>query len=285
MIEFLYKNNPYKFNYQLPRTILASAQLSTLLFSNYNLSNNKEMNFLGKIVDLSIFNLDYIKWIPILILIWVISGYYYKLSGVAHFLSSFLIFQTQILVEGGEQICVIVTFLLMIICFGDQRKNLWNKDIKYTSNKFLFNFSKSAFSIIKIQVAIIYLFAASIKIKTDFWVEGSAMYYWINNPLFGANPFFRYILDPIFENHVFSSLITWGVLIIEFLLFGALFMNKRQKIYMFIGGVSLHVGIIFIMGLWSFGLIMIACLILYLEPDLRYMQEKILKRNFKIVKI
>lgn len=281
MIEFLYKYNPYKYNYQLARAFFAIAQLLTLIFSNYNLSDTKEAFILGQSINLSIYNLNYLKLIPIVILIWVVSGYYYKISSILHFLSSFIIFQIGILVEGGEQICVIMTFLLMIISFGDRRKCLWDKETRYTNNKILYYLSKSTFCVIKIQVAIIYLFAATIKIKSEFWVEGSAMYYWFNNSMFGANPFFRFILDPIFNNHIISSLITWSVLIVEFLLFAAIFMNKKQQKNMFIVGLSLHIGIILIMGLWSFSIIMIACLILYLEPNLNSFKKKFLKLNLK----
>lgn len=286
MIDFLFKYNPYKYNYQIARMLLATAQILTLIFSNYNLSSIKEAHILGKLITISTYNLNHLKWIPIIILIWVVSGYFYKLSSVLHFIASFILFQLGIFVEGGEQICVIVSFLLMIICFGDRRKCLWDKETKYTNSKILYFLSKSAFCVIKIQVAIIYLFAATIKIRSEYWVDGSAMYYWFNNAMFGANPFFRYILDPIFNNHILSPLITWSVLILEFLLFAALFMDKKQQRNMYIAGFTFHFGIILIMGLWSFGIIMIACLTLYLEPDLKYFRElfckiKLKKINFK----
>lgn len=103
MIDFLFKYNPYKYNYQIARMLIATAQMLTLIFSNYNLSDVKTVHILGKLIDISIYNLNHLKWIPIIILIWVISGYFYKLSSVLHFITSFIIFKIGIFVEGESK--------------------------------------------------------------------------------------------------------------------------------------------------------------------------------------
>jgi sporulation delaying protein B len=56
------------------------------------------------------------------------------------------------------------------------------------------------------------------------------------------------------------------VITIEFGLFVALFIPGRIRIYWLIPGVLLHAGIAVCMGLISFSLAMIGCLVLFLIP-------------------
>jgi hypothetical protein len=70
--------------------------------------------------------------------------------------------------------------------------------------------------------------------------------------------------------------LTWGVIFFEFLLFLALFINKKYYKYLLAAGLIFHFAIIVIHGLSSFFLAMAAALIFYLAP---------LGTNFKRLKL
>lgn len=67
-------------------------------------------------------------------------------------------------------------------------------------------------------------------------------------------------------NGPFVTLLTWGILVLELVLFMGLVVPKSQRKWLLIAGVSMHAGIMVLHGSVSFGLVMFAALILYLRP-------------------
>ncbi|MNZ66466.1 Sporulation-delaying protein SdpB [compost metagenome] len=83
--------------------------------------------------------------------------------------------------------------------------------------------------------------------------------------MLGLPPLFLKLVDPILT----SALVvvpTWGTLILQLCLFGALFAPKKHwKVYL-IAALALHEVIAVMLGLISFSISMSAALILYLIP-------------------
>jgi hypothetical protein len=73
-------------------------------------------------------------------------------------------------------------------------------------------------------------------------------------------------LRPALESGWSVSLITWSVLVLEVFLAMALLTSKRHWPWLLAGGLALHAGIIVAHGLVSFGVVMMAALILFLRP-------------------
>src|SRR5690606_17440206 len=120
----MFKKNPYIYNYQICRTILAVAQIIILAFTS------KEA-FLE--IDTVIFldvqnpfiaygNITYIFAYFTLLL--VISGYIPQVSSILHFILSFILMHCSSVVEGGDQIALIITAFLIPICILDRRINI-----------------------------------------------------------------------------------------------------------------------------------------------------------------
>lgn len=141
-----------------------------------------------------------------------------------------------------------------------KRKNHWNSNFKlncfYKKDYLLFsNFS------IKIQFFVIYFFASVGKFSSPEWVNGTALYYWFSDPVFGLNKTLSSTILPLLKNPFLLILLTWGVLILELLIaFSPMVGSKYYNKIMFIVGFIFHLLIGVFFGLWSFYLAMLGAL-------------------------
>jgi hypothetical protein len=71
---------------------------------------------------------------------------------------------------------------------------------------------------------------------------------------------------PLLSRGLTVTLITWGAMVLELLLFMALLMPKRVWGVLLIAAIAFHAAIAAIHGLISFSLVMTGALILYLRP-------------------
>src|SRR5690606_13118926 len=194
-----------------------------------------ENSFISKFSVFYLFGHDYqsiliSKWISIIILALVISGYFIKMSSILHWWVAFSFLNSSTIIDGGDQIASILTLFLIPICLCDNRKNHWNKKIDRES---VLNIISIFFLfLIKVQMAIIYFHAAVGKFSHSEWANGTALYYWLNHSFFGM-PEYLSFTNNFLSNSYFIILATFGVLIIEILLFLAIFSNHKYKIFIF----------------------------------------------------
>lgn len=276
-------NNPYTITYGVGRSLIALSTLSIFIFndikllfnakalevtSNSNLIFNK-CNFFGLI---GYDNLFIAQLISILILLSVISGYIPQITSIFHCWITLSFYNSAILLDGGEQIASIFSLLLLPICILDKRLNHWYKPLE--QSKISKVIGHLAFKIISFQTAFIYLNTAIEKIYlTPEWTSGTAMYYIINNQMFGFTDFMQNILRNITSSKL-VFFITWFVLISHLALSYVLFLKRKDKKHFLIAGIFLHASIAIFMGLYSFSIVMLGILVLYLLPY----------DNFKITK-
>ncbi|RAJ19878.1 sporulation-delaying protein SdpB family protein [Pedobacter cryoconitis] len=273
------------FNYRLgiARTILALSTLLTLI------ANDDEVLFKTKTINLtdsfnnkdlfqninffSLFGFDHLyvaKFIAIIILLIVISGWRPRYVCLFHFWICVSFFNSVRLVEGGDQIASILTLLLVPVLLCDDRKWHWNKakkkeDISFGNFEYLI--ANCFHIIIKLQICLLYFHAAIGKMPNQEWSNGTAVYYWFNDPIFGMSEWIRPILDPILANPIGVAMITWSSILLEVLLFMSILMSNRAKYFFLILGLTFHFFIIIIHGLISFFFAMSAGLLLYLWID------------------
>jgi hypothetical protein len=112
---------------------------------------------------------------------------------------------------------------------------------------------------IKIQVCLAYFLAAWFKVMDDSWINGMAVYQTFQIPEY-SNAFFSML-------PVSACLVLTYATIIYQLLFPVFIWLRPAKIYLLSFGVLQHLLIAFGMGLFSFGIIMIICYILFLKYD------------------
>lgn len=272
----LFTNNPFTNVYGLARTILAIGTLITILFNDINILFDKEIfiklstlnTFLTKANLFSLLgyeNLFFSKIIAVLILMAVIIGYFPRYTGILHWWVAFSYNSLSILIDGGDQLTSVLTFLLIPITILDSRKNHWlSSNKKHSLNTNLI--ANIFILIISLQMSIVYLQAAIEKLyKLSEWISGTALYYYMNDPLFGTPDWLLKMIFPLLNSKLVFFL-SWSVIILELSLFCAFFMSKKKKLVLFYFGILFHFMIIINFGLFSFFFAMLGGLIIYLLP-------------------
>ncbi|WP_439490097.1 sporulation-delaying protein SdpB family protein [Algoriphagus sp.] len=263
--------------YGLARTLLAIGILIPLIFDSkftifplhlLEINRARGIDFLNSINIFFLFDYEYFflaKSIAILILVFVVLGITPRWTGILHWWITFSYFTATGLPEGGDQINSILTFLLIPITLLDSRSNHWFAP--ETSNRYKNYTAHLVFLIIQIQMAVIYFHAATEKIyKLDLWLDGTALYYWLNDSVFGMSEWLANLINPIINVPFILSMLTWGVFIFELILSAALFMDQNSKRKLLKYAVLFHFLIILFHGLVSFFFAMSGGLLLYLIP-------------------
>lgn len=274
-------NIPWTNVYGIARSIIAiSTALTLALNSSYTLfkpaagvSEYPQCN--GNISIFCLFPNDYIyleiiRWLCIIILLIIASGWRPRITGILHWWISYSFHISALTVDGGDQVAAVITFLLIPLTFTDPRKWHWqviNKDTLKLDEKTrytrLLAFATSW--VIRFQIAVLYLNSSVSKLQTSEWLNGTAVYYYIQHPMLGMPSILKDIFNPILTSPL-VVIPTWGTLILQFILFAAFFAPKKYWKYILIIGIFMHEIFAVMLGLISFSLIMLAVLILYLRP-------------------
>jgi antimicrobial peptide system SdpB family protein len=273
----------------LARTILALGLLSTLIFNsnevlftsglrNENLLNGINLNYLS---IYNVFNNIFIaKIVSIFILIICASGFYPRYLCLLHWWVTFSFCNSSYIIDGGDQIASITSFLIIPICLIDNRKNHFQ--VSKTQNNFYSNtITYFSFLLIQAQTVVIYLHSGIGKFKSKEWVDGTALYYWFNNSLFGMPDYLVLPLNYFFKFPIFVTYFTWSIILIELFIAFAILQSslKYKKIALFLG-VFLHFFIVLIHGLSSFYFSMASILIISLySKNNNFRWTNILKRH------
>jgi antimicrobial peptide system SdpB family protein len=299
-IKFLRKP---EFGYYLGiiRTLIASSSiliflftdLDKLFYNNIDIVVNPDFKTVkyGITTQYSLFNLleiDIAAMLCLIILLLVISGYFMKISSILHFYVAYSFFNSSALINGANQIALILTLLLIPICFFEDRKNHWSSEKSKKTNFYTAISLNFILLFARIQISYIYFQAFYKKLGLEDWVNGTALwnYFQDSSPYSVDTGLRRSILDFIIYNNKTLVLITWSILLIEFLLSLTLFIKQKNRIYLFVLGFLLHCGIAFFMGLYPFALVMISALLLLTFPlnykNLNTIYHKSIKRKLGI---
>lgn len=272
---YLNNYNPYSNVYGFARSLLALSSLLVLLFNDTTTlltftRFNITCDFVTVPTAFCVSNengipLEVVRYIFIIILAIIASGWRPRFTGIIHWYIAYSLQSTALTLDGGEQINTVLTFLLIPLTLLDGRKNHFyvlkrNPDLLYTKYiSFLFMMT------VKFQVFLIYANAAVQRLKNPEWADGTALYYFFTDPVFGLPDYQLSILEPILNSQLIIP-ITWSVTVFELFLAACIITSfKFKKIGLYLG-ILFHVGIMLTLGLITFGTVMIAALVLYLVP-------------------
>lgn len=277
--EFAINNFPYTDVLGLSRSVIALGTLLTLLTNTSSvlmqkMDTGEYLNpLINPIADINKFNFfllfgieqfDLMRYLAILLLMLVISGYFIKVTSIFHWWISISFFLSSSVIDGGDQIASILSFLLIPLCLTDERKNHWNYIKPYSKPKNIIGIV--AVNLIRLQVAIIYFHAAIGKFDIPEWRNGTAIYYWFNHSFFGMPEYLTNPMNYILSNKWIVSILTYSVLISEVVLFLCLTASKKMRKYIFPFAVLFHFLIIIYHGIFSFFFSIVGGLIIYLLP-------------------
>jgi antimicrobial peptide system SdpB family protein len=209
-------------------------------------------------------HLELARWLAVALLLVVASGYRPRWTAPLHWWITFSYLNDGTLVEGGDQLAANLTLLLLPVALLDGRRWHWSAPLPVSEARNLI--ARSALDVIRLQVCIVYLHAAIGKVPVEEWHNGTALYYWLQDPAFGASSWLQPVVRWMVMSPIGVTLLTWGVIVLELWLAAGLVMPRSAWSRVRAAGVMLHLGIALVHGLVTFGIIMIAALVLYLTP-------------------
>lgn len=210
------------------------------------------------------------RWACVAILLVVASGWRPRFTGIPHWYVTFSVASSIAIPDGGDQVSAVLTLLLIPVTIGDPRRWHWSPastaGVGGRLSGGLGAVAVVALVATRLQVVGVYFDSSVAKLGVPEWKDGSAMYYWLNNPSFGAPPWAQWLTGHLVDIPVTVAMLTWLPMFLEFSLALSLFFRWRTRRILLVLGVGFHLAIALLMGLWSFGLAMFGALILLLVP-------------------
>lgn len=263
----------------LGRTLLALNLILTLATNSPNdlFHPYKTVIFeLNRANFFHLFGFNYIKLMHVLaifLLALTASGWRPRITGIIHLWVAWSFSNATAVLDGGDQVAAIIPIYLLPICLLDKR--IWHWSNIFENLSLPIRTVGLAFNgMLRLQVAMIYFQASTAKFLVREWADGTALYYWLNDPMMGMPMWARPVFAPILQNATILTIFTFGVMIFEVLLFSGLWMNSGCRKILLPLGIAFHGSIIFFHGLGSFFLSMTAALILFLRPWHEYFHFK-----------
>jgi antimicrobial peptide system SdpB family protein len=209
-------------------------------------------------------HLDLGRMLAIAILLVVVSGWRPRITGALHLWVAMSVALNTTLTDGGDQICYALSLILFPVTLCDSRKWHWDAAIE-PSHPAMKTLASSAIVLARLQMAGLYFHAAAGKYATAEWNNGTALYYILNEPVYGAPSWQRALLRPILT-HDTGAIITWSVIVLEFVLAASFFARRKYWAPLLAMGIALHVGIAMTQGIVSFSTAMCGGLVILLRP-------------------
>ncbi|MBS2963809.1 hypothetical protein KGA66_12170 [Actinocrinis puniceicyclus] len=197
------------------------------------------------------------RTIATVVLLLVLSGYRPRWSCIPHWYVAFSIAEDVTTIDGGDHVAEIFTMLLIPICLGDERVWIWRKPV-YPVAPTWRGAAFAGYYLIRFQAAFIYLSAALSKLAHPAWRHATALRSLLDNPSYGAPALLRPLAEKVLSAPILAAPLTWGVIAIELSIAASTALPRRQRRVGLLLVILLHGAIILLMGLFSFGLIMIA---------------------------
>ncbi|MFJ8894936.1 sporulation-delaying protein SdpB family protein [Leifsonia sp. NPDC102414] len=217
---------------------------------------------------------ELMRWVSILVLLVAALGWRPRYTAIPMWWVLFSNQASLTVVDGGDQISAVLALLLVPMSLTDNRRWHWaSAESAYLDSRpYATITAHVTLVVIRVQVAYIYINACLAKLGVPEWLDGSAVYYWLRDPMFGPAGALRPLTEWLMAKPVPVAAATWGTLLLEFALGIAIFLPTRARRILLPIGVALHLGIAITMGLWSFAFTMWAALLLLLWPDGNFAQ-------------
>ncbi|MGW7548029.1 sporulation-delaying protein SdpB family protein [Streptomyces sp. NPDC054770] len=206
------------------------------------------------------------RWVMVALLLLVASGYRPRWTVLPHAWVTFSIGVSISLPDGGEAIARIVCLLIIPMGLADDRVWHWGRPVTQLhpgSRGMAF----AAFLGVRLQLAILYMQSGVSKWGVPDWLNGSAEFYILRSPLFGAAGPLKPLLLWMSDNSLVVAGMSWGAILVEIVIAVFLLSPTRWRRMAFGLDLALHIGIIVTMGLWSFALIMMGSAAIAAAPD------------------
>lgn len=263
--------------FAIARSVIAAGQISVLLFTPASalFVPVGEDQPLAR-CERAILTVSPYCWFPesaqlvnvavIVILAVVATGFMPQIAGFVHAWITFSFSQLVSLPDGGEHVAQVVSILFIFVSLSHNRLWYWKAPLPRDPNSILAAVSLGAWWAIRLQMAWVYLHSSIAKTAVGEWQDGSAVYYVVRQEMFGSSGIMRELILWSTSIGVISLMLTWGTIVIESAMAILILMPRRIPAIAWVLCLLLHLGIIFVLGLFSFGTIMIGCVLAATAP-------------------
>lgn len=200
----------------------------------------------------------------IVVMIAVVSGFIPQVTSLLHFYIALSFVATTTIPDGGDQLTVFFTAMLIPLCVTCPTFNMWSGSPRSSRTRTWLAWLSIA--MIHVQMSYLYFDSAFSKTKTAEWANGTHSCY-LNYGYFTPGPPFDYLWRILTSSPIGTAATTWIPIAIEALLFTLIFVrSKRVRLLLGMMGVLLHLSIALFLGISSFQMVMIGCLVIYTLP-------------------
>lgn len=191
------------------------------------------------------------------------SGYRPRWTCLPHWYVTVSLGVGMTVANGGEKMARIATLLLIPLCLGDDRRWQWTRPRRRLGPTWR-GAAYAAHLALRAQVLLTYADAALSKLAVPEWRGGTATYYVFHDAYYGAPGGLRRLFGSTLGAPWFVHGTTWGTIAAELVIAGSVLWGVRTRRLGVALAVALHAGIAVFLGLFSFGLVMVAALVLSL---------------------
>lgn len=206
---------------------------------------------------------DVVRWLLVLLCLPTLVGAVPGLAAPLHAYAAFTLASNTVGIEGGDYLTASVTAVLALVCATDWRAFGWRP--RSSGIPALRHIPSQVLLVtLKVQLAYVYLEAAVVKQTHPIWADGSALWFWLQQPNFGARAEIRSLLEAAFSHAPLLQAATWGVIVTEYVLaFSVLTARRRNARLMTLAlSATMHLVFALVLGLVTFAISMIGLVLL-----------------------
>lgn len=200
------------------------------------------------------------RGLAVAVLIVTAAGWRPRWTCLPHWYVTFSLAVSMTLPNGGDLVAQILTLLLVPMCLADDRHWQWRRPPAPLTPAWR-GAAYAAALTVRIQTAIIYSVAAATKVVESTWRHGTAVYSVLHDSNYGLPPVVLHHVGGLVGTVPIVAAVTWAVPLLEVGIAVAVLGTMRMRRVGLMLAVLLHGAIILVMGLFSFGLIMITLLL------------------------
>lgn len=203
--------------------------------------------------------LELTKWIAVALLASVVVGIWPALTTIPHWWVTWSVMTSSTAIDGGEHLAADLTLILVPLLLLDRRRWHWDRDRSYgCRNPWVKTVAYACLGLWTLQMMGVYFQASIAKFAVLEWSDGTALWYWMQNPVFAPPEPIGTAVRWVLRWLPVTVALTYGTLAFQLALVVAVFLRKRARRVCLLLAVVFHLTIAGLMGLWSFSLIMIA---------------------------
>lgn len=196
----------------------------------------------------------------------VLTGYFPAITAIPHWWVAWSLNVGSPIRDGGDQVAAVLSLLLIPLLLLDRRRNHWAPDRQWGSRSWATHgIAWAALVLVWIQAAVLYANAAIAKFAVAEWANGTALWYWIQEPSFRPPAPLLQIAEMTQSSFAGAVIINYGVMALELSAAVLLFVRPSSRRIALPILLMFHLCIGVMFGLWSFFLSMAALLVLYLR--------------------